>query len=397
MAYNLFENFRPEQAANVWYREYYNTRPYLYEAYLPGQRTETLDVEWLQGRENLPVTLEPSALDTKMINRPRPSFSSQKITIPFFRESAILNERDAQMAFRYIRHPDLPGGSDFARRLFNDGANLLESVRVNKELMFIGMITDARFEINGKAGTSNENMNAIVQYDPTNTWRTNNKIDITATDPLGTGTDLADPDFNILEYLMTFTNDLELQGKSVTTAIIGLGTLNDLMKNNHIKGLINNTVQIPLQYVTYNRQQVLTALEGYTGIRFIVHNKAYGLKDSLDFAGPVIGENGGRPDGEFYFPQRGTICLLPPGNLGNMYHGVTPEEMYGAGGFAELIEAGAMGATQNISIVDSGIALCTMKKLAPAQLTTWVSGLFAPSFPMRDECYVMTYNSFETP
>lgn len=393
MALNLYEQINPDVITTIWYDEYYNRLDYFYQAYLPGARTDTLELEYLVGKDDLPVTLEPSALDTKMIIRDRRSFNTAKVEIPFFRESMILNELDALTIYRYLQHSNIPGGRSALTRLLNDSARLVESSRVNKEIMFCGLITNAAFTINGRTQTSNEGIDWDWNYDPNGTWAASNKIDVTTANA---GVDFADPDFDILGYFQDFRNDLETRGQSVSVAIIGNDTATDLYNNNYIKALIDNRVQVDLNYVRYDRRRVLDALEDWTGIRFVIHRKAYGDKNSLALGGPVTGDEG-RPTGQFFYPQRGTISLLPDGPIGNMYHGMTPEELYAGDGISIVNDAQSVGFDEAITLVDGGIAVCTKSKSAPCQLTTWVSGMFAPSYERIDDVYVMTYNSYETP
>lgn len=379
MAINIFELFGPELVAAQWQELYANTRPYLYEAFLPGRRTSKLTLGWLEGQDDLPITLEPSSWDTKPIIRDRRLPEFKNMQIPFFRESMERNETDVMELFQFFSGPtqDTYGAQDYLDRLLNDGARLIESSRVNKEIMFNGLITNASFTINGKVQSSNVGNDYVFNYDPTGAWAATNKR---------TTVDWSQPDADILGEINRLKMELRLEGKSIGYAIIGTETALDIMNNNQVKALINPLVNVDLQYVFYDLDQSISFLERFTGIRFIINDKAYGDKNNFNAEGV--------PGGEFYYPQRGVISFLPPGNIGNMVTGYTPEEVYATNGSgtlnAEVLNT-AGGEVQSLSIVDGGIAVCTKKVSLPMQATIWVAGSFAPTFPGMRNVYVLTY------
>lgn len=381
MAINLFEEFTPELVAAQWRTLYSDTRPYLYPAFLPGRRVTRLTLKWLKGENDLPITLEPSALDTKPIIRERRVPRYQEVEIPFFRESAIRNERDVMELFQFFSSPssDTYGAQDYLDRLLNDGARLIESNRVNKEIMFCGLITTAGFTINGKVGTSNEGNDYVFNYDPTGDWAANN---------VRTTVDWSDPTADILGEIIRLKNELRLEGKSLGAMVIGAETAADIANNEAIKAMLNTGVLdvnvLPL--LTYDTDVFVQRLASLVGLRIIVHDKAYGDKTNLDA--------NGIPQATFYYPQRGTISFLPPDTIGNMCTGYTPEEIYytnGSGTLNGSVLNTAGGEVQSLAIVDGGIAVCNKKVMLPAQATIWVAGFFAPTFPAIDNVYVMNY------
>lgn len=384
MPIDLYTQFQPELIAARWDAAYGNDVAYLYENWLPARRTYKLEMAHIRGEDDLPVTLEPSELDSDMIIRQRRVPRYENIEIPFFRESMIRNERDIVQLVQFFSGPtdDTYGAQEYLDRLLNDGARLIESSRVNREIMFNGLITDAGFTINGKLGTSNEGKDYVFNYDPDGTWHTSN---------VSTVSDWSDPTADILGDIQTLKRTIMLRGRQApTTAIIGAETAIDLANNNTLKAMINTQVQVPVADLWYDVADYLSVLSRLTGITFRVYEKTYGDKNTIDA--------NGIPAGQFYFPQRGTISFLPTRPIGNMFVGYTPEEIYYNNGSpilsGQYLNNGG-GEQQNFTSVDGGIALCTKTVMAPAQATIWVAGFFAPSFQAINDVYVMNYTPAE--
>lgn len=390
---NIFEQLTPTYIAGVWRTNPSNNKPYMHQMFLPLTRTDQIELEYLTGHDYLPVVLEPSAYDTKMITRDHTPAKKAKIEIPFFRESMIMNERDAMQLFHLSQNSNMPGATTLIRNLVNDAVGLLESVNVNREIMFTQLITQGGFIINGRQNTSNQQQNFQWDYDPEGTWTASNVIDLDNGTP---GSSLVDPTFDFVGWMTEFINTLELEGKSIGYAIIGSQTARDLMANESIRGLMLlrgygvAPANVP-NYATFTRQSVFSFLGSYFGINFMIHDKAYGLKDSLQLGG-ITNDAAATPTSEFYFPQRGTISFLPAGNIGEMYAAVTPEELYMGTKDRYIPTDLNFNGGENLEVqIVNGVALSGKLKTAPCQWTTWVSGSFAPSAQRLDDVYVVNY------
>jgi hypothetical protein len=86
-------------------------------------------------------------------------------------------------------------------------------------------------------------------------------------------------------------------------------------------------------------------------------------------------ENG--VDHKFY--PDGFVTLLPAYSLGNTWFGTTPEEF-------DLM-SGNSGAS--VSIVNTGVAITTIKEAHPVNVQTVVSEIVLPSFERMDDIYVI--------
>ena len=83
-----------------------------------------------------------------------------------------------------------------------------------------------------------------------------------------------------------------------------------------------------------------------------------------------------------FFPDE-VFTLIPEGNLGNTYYGTTPEE-------SDLL---AGGTDANVQIVNTGVAVTTIKEPRPVNVMTVVSAIVLPSFETIDNIYVATVHS----
>jgi len=103
-------------------------------------------------------------------------------------------------------------------------------------------------------------------------------------------------------------------------------------------------------------------LQNKLNIAVAVYNKKYALQDGTTHQ---------------YFPDD-YFTLIPDGNLGNTWFGTTPEE-------ADLM-AGATVA--EVAIVNTGVAITTIKEPHPVNVETIVSEIVLPSFETMDTVFI---------
>lgn len=71
---DLREFFTPQVTAANWTEAASNQIPYLGSGLFPARKKAGLDLSWLKGSKGLPVSLMPSAFDTKATYRDRIGF-----------------------------------------------------------------------------------------------------------------------------------------------------------------------------------------------------------------------------------------------------------------------------------------------------------------------------------
>ena len=77
-----------------------------------------------------------------------------------------------------------------------------------------------------------------------------------------------------------------------------------------------------------------------------------------------------------------TFVMFPSGPLGKTWFGTTPSE-------SDLMSSGVA----NVSIVETGVAITTIKKADPVQVETIVSMICLPSFEQADNVYIIDTNA----
>ncbi len=83
-----------------------------------------------------------------------------------------------------------------------------------------------------------------------------------------------------------------------------------------------------------------------------------------------------------FFPDE-IFTLIPEGNLGNTYFGTTPEESDLMSGNTEA----------QVKVVNTGVAITTIKIPHPVNIETIVSEIALPSFEKIDSIFIATVHT----
>ena len=78
-----------------------------------------------------------------------------------------------------------------------------------------------------------------------------------------------------------------------------------------------------------------------------------------------------------YIPDD-VFVMFPSGKLGNTWFGTTPEE-------SDLMA----GSVANVNIIDTGVAVTTIKVPDPVTVETKVTMICLPDFPTADQVYII--------
>ena len=267
----------------------------------------------------------------------------------YFKEAMIVKEQDIQ------DYETVVEGSPYAREIldrnFRDAETLIESARVVEERMRMSLLANA----NGKPSISiaAEGVTYAYDFDPNGTYASNNFTALSGTS-LWSDTTNSTP----LEDVSEAQDKVEAKtGERPSILLISKATMNLLKQNASIRSAIlaqNVTANI---FMTDNRVKELFSNE--LGISIIVYTKQY------------VDENG---TAKKFYPD-GMATLLPNGQLGNTYKGVTPEEH----------RAGEL----NVQIVDDGTAVAVNTSFDPVQTVTKASEVVLPSFENMDKTYML--------
>ena len=117
-----------------------NAIPYLGSGFFPANKKAGLDLRWLKGHKGLPVSLKPSAFDSKSTFRDRVGIEDFETEMPFFRESMLIKEKDEQEIMR-IQDSGDPYAAQVLENIFNDSRTLIDGANVVPERMIMQLLS----------------------------------------------------------------------------------------------------------------------------------------------------------------------------------------------------------------------------------------------------------------
>lgn len=332
----------PEMAA-YWTELTQDRPPYLGETLFPAQKKLGLNLSWLKGKKGLPVALKLSAFDVKAVPRQRIGFEKLTAEMPFFKESMYVDEEMRQELNKVMETGNTLYIDTIMNRIFDDQSTLLEAAAVARERMRMQLITTGEISMssNGQAYEYDYGLDAATQ-----------KVDA--------NTSWANTGANIIGDIRTWQDTIEdTTGVRPNRAVCSRKTWNYMLKN------------VPIIKTLYALSDGNTYLSD-------AKLRTY-LSEELDLTVTVYSKRYAADDGTpTKFVPDDTFILLPPGNLGNTWFGTTPEE-------SDLM---ASAAVENVAIVDTGVAITTMKQADPVNVETKVTQICLPDFPVADQIII---------
>lgn len=334
--------------------------PFLGTQLFPASKRTGLDLRWIKGKNDLPVALEPSAFDAKASVRDRIGFTVVDSSMPFFREASVLDEQTRQEIQTL-----LASGERFAepliQRVFDDASRLIDGANVQAERMRMSLISSGTIGITGN-NKEGRNVSYNINYDPNGSWGSTNVVTLAGSDQWtlankATSNPLKDLNDAIIYMKSTL-------GVTPTRAVMNSVTFNNLIATESILKALN-PVGYPNEFKSL--AQLKQFVEGITGLTITLYDKMY--------ASTV---NGSTVQAK-YFPDN-VVTLLPSYALGNTWYGTTPEEFD--------LRSGSDGLVQT-SVVNTGVAVTTIKEPHPVNIKTVVSEIVMPSFERMSDIYII--------
>lgn len=337
----IFDIIKAEELSAYWSTLSQDEAPYPGEELFPDNKKRGLNLSWIKGAQGLPVVLKTSAYDVHAIPRPRIGFEKLNAQMPYFKESAYIDEELRQELNIVLETGNQAYIDSVTQRVFDDEMRLLRGARAARERMRMMALTTGVVSMasNGQAFT--------FDYGVTNKGTvTASWSDHATSDPL--------EDIRLAKEKIQ-----DETGEVVTRAICDGATYRHLRNNEKIKKsifvLTNGQGAVSDNLL---REYVLSEL----GIQILVNDKRY-----VDEAGNAIK----------YVPAN-TFVLFPEGNLGETWFGTTPAE-------SDLMSSNVA----NVSIVDTGVAVVTAQKHDPVNVETIVSMICLPSFEQADKVFIL--------
>ena len=343
----IFDYVKPQELASYWEEKQSNSVSYLGKTLFPDSKQLGLELKWIKGAGGLPVALTPSNFDAKATQRERIGFSEVETEMPFFRESMSIREKDRQQINMLLSGGNSDAIEQIVANIYDDIAGLIDGAEVNAERMRMQLLSTGTINIsaNRMAYQYDYNIGAdrIETLSGTSAWSDT----INAT-PI---TDVQDAQ--------------EVSDEPLTRAICTRQTWNYLLQNDSIR---NDMDRIGGDNIIMTDTLLQQYLSNKLNLQISVYDKKY--------ATTVKNQSASK-----FFPDD-VFTLIPSGTLGNTHFGTTPEE-------SDLMS----GATDaEVSVVNTGIAITTVKETHPVNVQNIVSGIFLPSFEQINDIYIMNVN-----
>lgn len=351
MAKDLSELVNAPAIAAYWETLASDAIPYLGPSIFPAKRMQGLKLDWIKGKDELPVILAPSAFDTKPVLRDRGGVSKVGLKMPFFREAMRIGEEDRQQLLTVMAANDALVNQTVTR-IFDDATELIKGAQVNPEVMIFQLLQTGQINITS-ADDAGQDVSYAYNYDSQGEWAKSNVTTIKTK----WGTDGA----NVVKDLLDAKRKAAMQGTVLTRAIVG-PTVWALMLED--KGIAKDIYPLA-EPAAISDQELQDYLIRKTGLQVTQYLKYY--RDANRVTHPFVDED--------------KVILLPSQTVGSTYYGTTPEE-------ADILGSNApMGA--QVSIVNGGQALLTYKEILPVNVVTAVSEIVLPSYENMDAVYVL--------
>lgn len=337
----IFDLIIAPELATYWQTMNQDREPYLGETLFPNQKKLGLDLSWLKGSKGLPVVLKLSAFDVQAVPRTRLGFEKISAEMPFFKESMYVDEKLRQELNKVLESGNQAYIDAIVNRIFDDTTTLVEAASAARERMRMMLLTTGTIVMasNGQEYTYDYGLDETQKPEVSTSWSN------AAADIIG----------NIRGWQDMIEDST---GVRPTRALCSRKTWGYFLKNNDIRdGIFGNDAKAPV-----NDSQVRTYLSSQLDLELVVYSKRY-----KDEAG----------DSQKYVPDD-TFILFPTGDLGNTWFGTTPEE-------SDLMSSSAV---DNVAIVDTGVAITTMRKADPVNVETKVTQICLPSFEAADQVVI---------
>lgn len=331
-----------------------NAIPMIGPGLFPNRKKMGIELDMLRTHKGLHIQLAASNFDAMTTLRPRGTFNVGKTEMPFFRESMLIREHDL-IELAKLADRNSPFLKDIMASIYDDMNELYQGALMIPEIMRMQLL--APEDGSPKVYINDNGVKYEYNYDVDGSYKTNNYTVLTGASKWDAPS-TAKPfdDFRDAKRMLTKV------GAVPRYALMNQKTFDLLAQIDSVRNIVlaqNLVANIDVDDATVNR-----VWQNKTGTQIVVYDKMYYDKATKT----------SKP----YYPD-GYVTLVPDGNLGYTWHGMTPEEL-----------ASMSNANANVSIMDSGIAVVVDTDYKPPySTTTTVSEIVLPSYERMDETYVI--------
>lgn len=331
-----------------------NKIQYLGVGLFPAKKKMGLDLQWIKTHKGLPVSLAPSNFDAKSTIRSRSGLKMEKTQMAFFRESMLISEHDEQEMMRVEDAKD-PYAQDVLRHIYDDVNTLVDAADVVPERMRMQLL--APVDGKPKISIQADGVTYEYNYDPDDTYSTNNFKDVSSGAGKWDDVDKSDPIKDVMEAQDACE---AYSGTRPSIMLVSKKTMNLLKQNKKIQSYILS--QNTTANVIITDARVKEIFDSELGIKIVVYAKQFKKEDGTAVK---------------FYPD-GLATLLPSGSLGSTWYGTTPEER------------SLLGSDEaDVRILNTGVAVAVTTTSDPVNTKTTVSEIVLPSYERMDETYVI--------
>lgn len=331
-----------------------NSIPYLGLQFFPETKKSGIDLRWIKTHRGVSPILAPSNYDALPVLRAREGIAIQDTEMPFFRESMQVTERDMIEIGRISDASD-PYLASALRGVYDDTNKLIRSAEVVPEVMRMQLLTAAGGHPSITISANNQNY--TYNYDPDNSYSTNNYTALSGT---SVWTDAANA--TPLDDLDVAKKKLAAKGYVARYVIMTTKTFGYLRNSTQMKTVLLTTNAAGTIFVT--DEMVKRIVRDTLGLDIIIYDKTY-----INASGSMVN----------FYPDD-NVTLLPDAQLGRTWFGSTPAER-------------SIGTVTNAqtSIYGTGIAVTTEPEMKSGvyKFTTTASEIVLPSYELMDSTYVI--------
>lgn len=346
---DIFDSITAAEIGTYYTQNGSDSTPYLGATLFPPKKQLGLDLSWIKAANGLPIALMPAEFDSKASIRNRIGFSKIETEMPFFREAMRIGEKDRQELNKAQGAANEQYIMPVLNKIFDDASHLINGAEVENERMRMQLLSTGTIAISANGLAYNYDYKFSSSHKET-LLTTAKWSDTANSDPLS----------DIRRWQDLIEDDT---GVRPTNGICTRKTWNYLLSNQKVRLTVNalnaNGANVPI-----NDMQLKQTLLNNLGLQVAIYTKRYSLHDGSKV---------------LYYPDD-TFTLFPDGNLGSTYFGTTPEE-------SDLMSGNT---DAQVSIVNTGVAVTTIKHPHPVNVETIVSEIALPSFETIDTIFIAT-------
>lgn len=330
---------------------YYNEKPkenapYLLGVFFPDNKQLGTDLSYIKGAKGSVKPLSLSGYDAKAIPIGREGFEKLTTEIPFFKNSMNINEKQRKELLNVLQSGNQQVIDMVLNKIFDDETTLVDNAELTLELMRAQALTTGKIAFSSNGQSISFDYGVPAENKVTSDWT------VTAT---------ADPLADITSWQDTIEANTGVRPNAL---IMNSTTLNKMKKVDAIKNAI---YVFGDGKVTPNTAKIVEYLASEAGVTTYIYSKGY--KNA---------------EGAFTkFIPDDTVILLPDMALGNTWFAPTPEE-------TDLMTSPDVA---NVSVVNTGVAITTIKETDPVNVMTKVSMNAMVSLEMANSIVIADVSS----